>query len=68
LRVVPVIDLLGNAKRRWKMVRKLALFAFTAALLIGASAGLTACNTFEGAGQDMQAGGRAVERTADRAR
>jgi entericidin B len=50
------------------MVRKLALFAFTAAMLIGASAGLTACNTVEGAGQDVQAGGRAVERTADRNR
>ena len=26
---------------------------------------LTACNTFEGVGQDVQAGGRAVERGAD---
>ena len=27
---------------------------------------LGACNTVEGAGQDVQAAGRAVERTADR--
>ena len=27
---------------------------------------LAACNTVEGAGQDMQSAGRAVERTADR--
>ena len=27
---------------------------------------LAACNTVEGAGQDMQAAGKAVERTADR--
>lgn len=29
---------------------------------------LTACNTIEGAGQDMQSGGRAVEDTADDAK
>ena len=27
---------------------------------------LAACNTVEGAGQDMQSAGKAVERTADR--
>ena len=27
---------------------------------------LNACNTVEGAGQDMQSGGRAVERAADK--
>ena len=27
---------------------------------------LAACNTVEGAGEDMQSAGRAVERTADR--
>lgn len=26
---------------------------------------LTGCNTVEGAGQDVQAGGRAIERTAE---
>ncbi|HEY0832338.1 MAG TPA: entericidin A/B family lipoprotein [Azospirillum sp.] len=26
---------------------------------------LTACNTFEGMGEDVQAGGRAMERSAD---
>ena len=31
--------------------------------LVGSS--LAACNTFEGMGQDVQAGGRAMERGAD---
>ncbi len=31
-------------------------------------AALPACNTVEGVGEDMQSGGRAVERTADRAK
>lgn len=39
-----------------------AMILLTGTLLGGA---LTACNTFEGAGQDVQAGGRAIERSAD---
>ncbi|QCN97015.1 entericidin, EcnA/B family (plasmid) [Azospirillum argentinense] len=42
-------------------VRQIALASFVmtfAALLVG-------CNTIEGAGQDVQAGGRAVERAAE---
>jgi len=42
--------------------KKFALLAVLGTLL-GTS--LTACNTFEGAGQDVQAGGRAIERSAD---
>ncbi len=34
--------------------------------LIGASA-LSACNTVEGAGKDIKAGGEAIEREADKA-
>jgi predicted small secreted protein len=37
-----------------------------AAALLMAMAGLAACNTMEGAGQDVQAGGRALEKSADR--
>jgi predicted small secreted protein len=35
--------------------------------LLGSIVGgtLTACNTFEGMGEDVQAGGRAMERSAD---
>ncbi len=43
-------------------VKKLALLALFGTLL-GTS--LTACNTFSGAGEDVQAGGRAIERSAD---
>lgn len=30
-------------------------------------AGMTACNTIEGAGKDVQAGGKVIEREADKA-
>ncbi|NUB01449.1 entericidin A/B family lipoprotein [Azospirillum melinis] len=33
--------------------------------LMALAAMLTGCNTVEGAGQDVQAGGRAIERTVD---
>lgn len=41
--------------------RELAILTFLTVL----AAMLTGCNTVEGAGQDVQAGGRAIERTAD---
>jgi entericidin B len=41
-----------------------ALAAFLAAAVLSLTAG---CNTMEGAGKDVQAGGRAVERAADKA-
>lgn len=44
-------------------MRKLVLFA-----LLSASLGVTACNTVSGAGQDVQAAGEAVTRTAEDAR
>ena len=45
-----------------RTLKKLAIFA-----VLGAALGttLSACNTVEGVGQDVQAGGRAVERSAD---
>lgn len=41
-----------------------ALAAILAATVLSLVAG---CNTMEGAGKDVQAGGRAVERAADKA-
>ncbi|WP_194914415.1 entericidin A/B family lipoprotein [Azospirillum sp. INR13] len=41
--------------------RELVILTFLMAL----AAMLTGCNTVEGAGQDVQAGGRAIERTVD---
>lgn len=38
------------------------LLALTALVIAGGS--VAACNTVEGAGQDIQAGGKAIERTA----
>ena len=38
------------------------------ALIVLPLLALGACNTMEGAGQDMQSAGKAVERTADRNR
>ena len=43
---------------------KKATHALFAALL--AALTLTGCNTVHGLGQDVQAGGRAIERAADR--
>ena len=40
-----------------------AITAFLAAAVLSLLAG---CNTMEGVGQDVQAGGRAVERAADK--
>lgn len=39
---------------------------FVVAALLMALTGLSACNTMEGAGEDIQAGGRALENSADR--
>ncbi|MGE4429346.1 MAG: entericidin A/B family lipoprotein [Sphingobium sp.] len=36
-----------------------------AALLLGSSLVLAACNTVEGAGRDVQSAGQAIEDTAD---
>jgi predicted small secreted protein len=49
------------------MRRKVTLLLVLAGLALGAPM-LAACNTTAGLGQDMQAGGRAMERSADRNR
>jgi entericidin B len=49
------------------MRRKLLLLLTFVALACGTTV-LTACNTTQGLGQDMQAGGRAVERSVERNR
>ena len=40
--------------------------ALAALVLFAATLGLAACNTMEGAGQDLSAGGRAIEKSADK--
>ena len=42
------------------MLRKLAALALVAGFVMG----LAGCNTIEGIGQDVQAGGRALEKAA----
>jgi predicted small secreted protein len=41
---------------------------FIALLLVIASAGLAACNTVAGAGEDMSAGGHAVTNSAEKSK
>lgn len=49
-------------------MRRTLAFAFLPLLvLFGASTLLTACNTAKGFGRDVSSGGRAIERTADKA-
>lgn len=48
------------------MLHKLAIASLTLLVFSGAAALLGACNTTEGLGKDVAAGGRAIERTADR--
>jgi predicted small secreted protein len=47
------------------MRRKIAL-VLALAMLVGTAPLLTACYTTAGAGQDLQAAGRSMERSADR--
>ncbi len=46
-----------------KLIRNLSL----AAISLFSLANLAACNTVEGAGKDIKAGGTAIEREADKA-
>ncbi|WP_114393324.1 entericidin A/B family lipoprotein [Oleisolibacter albus] len=48
------------------MAARFSLSKISAAALLLTLLGLTACNTVEGAGQDLQAGGEAIEKSADR--
>jgi len=38
---------------------------FLAFVLLAGTVSLVACNTVEGAGKDIQSGGKAIERSAD---
>jgi entericidin B len=49
----------------WIVSHARALAILAAALL---AASVAACNTVEGVGEDMQSGGRAIERSADDAK
>ncbi|HEY5310333.1 MAG TPA: entericidin A/B family lipoprotein [Casimicrobiaceae bacterium] len=46
------------------MLKKLAALAVVAGIV----AGVSACNTVEGAGKDVKATGQAIENTADKAK
>jgi predicted small secreted protein len=46
------------------METPMRLFAIIAMLLVNATV-LSACNLFEGAGEDLQVGGKKLERTAN---
>jgi predicted small secreted protein len=48
------------------MRHNLAIAFLTLLVLSGSAALLGACNTTEGVGKDVAAGGRAIERSADR--
>ncbi len=48
------------------MTKQIAVITLLALLLSGAASMLSACNTMEGAGQDIQQGGKALEDSADR--
>ncbi len=45
-----------------KSIKTAVAFLVGATIIIGA---LSACNTIEGAGQDIKSGGKAIEKTAD---
>lgn len=48
------------------MRKRLSYAALVVVSLLTAAGALSACNTMEGAGKDMQSGGRALENSADR--
>ncbi len=50
------------------MRRTLAVACLSLLALVGASTLLTACNTASGFGRDVSSGGRAIERTAEKAK
>lgn len=48
-----------------KVIKKLFVPLLTIIFLTGAGVTLSACNTIEGAGQDIQAGGKAIKDEAN---
>jgi predicted small secreted protein len=47
------------------LLKRLVALLSLAGLVVG---GLAACNTMQGFGQDMQAGGKAIEKAADKSK
>lgn len=47
------------------MLKKISSLLLSALLLTGIAASLTGCNTMEGAGKDMQQGGKAISDKAN---
>jgi entericidin B len=47
------------------MFKKVGLSGFNTLLLVGALCLISACNTIEGAGKDIEKGGKAVKDTAN---
>lgn len=43
------------------MVKRLLVLLFTTLFIASAAASLTACNTVEGAGKDIEKGGKAIK-------
>ena len=54
------------SSERWFMRRQLSYAALVVFSMFIAAGALSACNTMEGAGKDMQSGGQALENSADR--
>jgi predicted small secreted protein len=48
------------------MAKRMGTTILSLLILLGAVSALSACNTIEGAGKDVQHGGRALEDSADR--
>jgi predicted small secreted protein len=48
------------------MIKRVFSLLLVSSLLAGAVASLTGCNTVEGAGKDMQQGGKAISNEAQR--
>lgn len=47
------------------MIKKLFVLLLTIQILVGAAATFTGCNTVEGAGKDIQQGGKAIKDEAN---
>jgi predicted small secreted protein len=47
-------------------MKRMTTFAFLTMLLCGTASILTACDTVEGAGKDIQHGGREIQNSAER--
>lgn len=56
--------MMGSLKRITHMTNKIAKMIIIAGVALAAVPALSACNTIEGAGKDVQAGGEAVSDAA----